>query len=120
MKLPGYWSPAPGECWDPNCSANCSEVDGLDVVGVTSRGRPDHGVAAWRMGTEPPPGELRGHWDVVVHCAASTRWSMTPQEAIEANIAPALALGSGRRLRHPPDPRLHRLCGRAHRIDRVR
>ncbi len=68
------------------------QVDGLDVVGVTSRGRPDLGVAAWRMGTEPRPENLAGHWDVVVHCAASTRWSMTPQEAIEANIAPTLAL----------------------------
>ena len=72
--------------------AQLQDVDGLDVVGVTSRGRPEYGVAAWRMGAEPKPAALAGHWDVVVHCAASTRWSMTPAEAIEANIGPMLAL----------------------------
>ena len=65
---------------------------GVHVVGATSRGRPEHGVHAWRMGERPRPPELTGRWDVVVHCAASTRWSMTPAEAHVANIAPMLAL----------------------------
>lgn len=65
---------------------------GVHVVGATSRGRPEHGVHAWRMGAGPRPPELAGRWDVVVHCAASTRWSMTPEEAAAANIAPMLAL----------------------------
>jgi len=72
--------------------AQLQNVAGLDVVGVTSRGRPEQGVAAWRMGMQPRPAGLAGHWDVVMHCAASTRWSMTPQEAIDANIKPTLAL----------------------------
>lgn len=64
----------------------------LDVVGVTSRGRPEHGVLAWRMGAQPRPAELGGHWDVVVHSAASTKWNMTAAEADGSNVRPTLAL----------------------------
>ena len=67
-------------------------VPGIDVVGATSRGRPEHGVVAWRMGEQQRPAELMGRWDVVVHCAASTRWSMTPAEAAQANLRPMDAL----------------------------
>jgi nucleoside-diphosphate-sugar epimerase len=38
------------------------------------------------MGAEPAPAELRRHWDVVVHSAASTRWTMTRDEALRANV----------------------------------
>jgi len=65
---------------------------GLDVVGVTSRGRPEHGVLAWRMGAQPRPSELAGHWDVVVHSAASTKWNMTASVAEESNLRPTRAL----------------------------
>ncbi len=67
-------------------------VPGVDVVGVTSQGLPGAGVAAWRMGHEQRPAALAGPWDVVAHCAASTRWSMSPEEAVEANLRPTQAL----------------------------
>src|SRR6478609_5283499 len=64
----------------------------LDLVPVARRG--DTAVH-WRMGAEPPPPELGGHWDVIVHAAASTRWTLGRDEATAANLEPlraALAL----------------------------
>ncbi|GAA2112006.1 hypothetical protein GCM10009759_54410 [Kitasatospora saccharophila] len=64
----------------------------LDLVPVARRG-PD--TVHWRMGAEPPPPELGGHWDVIVHAAASTRWTLGRAEATAANLDPlraALAL----------------------------
>lgn len=43
------------------------------------------------MGEELPPAELRGPWDAVIHSAASTRWTMTREEATAANLAPLRA-----------------------------
>ncbi len=63
------------------------------VVGV-SRGRSAQaglGVT-WNMGSEDPPQELRGHWDVIVHAAADTRWTMSPKEAARANVDSVAAL----------------------------
>lgn len=48
------------------------------------------GQVRWSMGAEPPPPELAGPWDVIVHTAASTRWTMTREEAVAANVAPVL------------------------------
>ncbi|NYJ35786.1 SDR family oxidoreductase [Nocardiopsis aegyptia] len=63
----------------------------IDLVRATRRpARPDE--VAWAMGQQPPPERLRGHWDAVVHTAASTRWTMTREEALAANIAPAEAV----------------------------
>jgi hypothetical protein len=50
------------------------------------------------MGAQEPPAALRGRWDVIVHTAASTRWTMTRAEATRANIdtlGAALALADG-------------------------
>jgi nucleoside-diphosphate-sugar epimerase len=41
---------------------------------------------AWRIGQEPLPLPLKGPWDVIVHTAASTRWTMTRGEALDANV----------------------------------
>ncbi|WP_030387861.1 SDR family oxidoreductase [Streptomyces sp. NRRL S-241] len=41
----------------------------------------------WNIGAEPAPDPLTGRpWDVIVHTAASTRWTMSRQEATDANI----------------------------------
>ncbi|WP_030458689.1 SDR family oxidoreductase [Kitasatospora sp. NRRL B-11411] len=61
----------------------------LDLVPVSRRG--EHTVR-WRMGTEPPPAELTGHWDVVVHAAASTRWTLGRDQAAAANLDPLRAV----------------------------
>ncbi|MEV7013784.1 SDR family oxidoreductase [Streptosporangium sp. NPDC051022] len=63
----------------------------VELVRVARRPQYE-GDVRWEIGREPPPGELRGHWDVVVHAAASTRWTMTRQEAVESNIGPAEAV----------------------------
>ncbi|MFC4467423.1 SDR family oxidoreductase [Streptomyces xiangluensis] len=56
-----------------------------EVTAVTRRpSRPEE--TGWVLGTEPAPDELRQHWDVVIHSAASTRWTMTKDEAIAANV----------------------------------
>jgi nucleoside-diphosphate-sugar epimerase len=44
------------------------------------------------MGSEPPPPELSGHWDVIVHTAASTRWTMSRAEALAADVDPLRAV----------------------------
>ncbi|AUG82134.1 hypothetical protein CFP65_7563 [Kitasatospora sp. MMS16-BH015] len=62
---------------------------GQSVVPVARRGE---GVVRWRMGEEPPPAELGGHWDVIVHAAASTRWTLGRAEAVAANVDPLRAV----------------------------
>ncbi|MFJ8439898.1 SDR family oxidoreductase [Kitasatospora griseola] len=61
----------------------------LDLVPVARR---DEAVVRWRMGDEPPPAELAGHWDVIVHAAASTRWTLGRDEAVTANLEPLRAV----------------------------
>ncbi|MER5867110.1 SDR family oxidoreductase [Kitasatospora sp. NPDC002040] len=46
----------------------------------------------WNIGTEPPPPALAGHWDVIVHAAATTRWTLTREEAATANLDPLRAV----------------------------
>ncbi|MEV6976591.1 SDR family oxidoreductase [Kitasatospora sp. NPDC093806] len=62
---------------------------GHTLVPVARRG---DAVVRWRMGAEPPPAELAGHWDVIVHAAASTRWTLRREEAVAANIDPLRAV----------------------------
>lgn len=65
-------------------SEQLSKTSGIDLVRCSSRG--GEGVVAWRMGAEPPPPALQRDWDCVVHAAASTRWTMTAEEAVAANL----------------------------------
>lgn len=70
-----------------------TEIDGLDVQGCSARGRSETSVVAWKMGAEDAPPELReAPFDVVVHAAATTRWTQTVEEAAAGNLAPACAL----------------------------
>jgi nucleoside-diphosphate-sugar epimerase len=66
-------------------------ADGLTAVARRDRGT-DAKVTCWTIGAQPPPDALAGHWDVIVHCAASTRWTLSRQEAEEANVAPLRAV----------------------------
>lgn len=52
----------------------------------------DQALVRWRIGDEPPPAELAGHWDVIVHAAASTRWTLGRDEAAAANVEPLRAV----------------------------
>ncbi|ONK11685.1 SDR family oxidoreductase [Streptomyces sp. MP131-18] len=52
----------------------------------------DTSVTRWDMGAEPPPAVLSRHWDVIVHAAADTRWTLTRDEAVAANIGPLRAV----------------------------
>ncbi|MEV4625696.1 SDR family oxidoreductase [Micromonospora sp. NPDC049523] len=64
---------------------------GVQVVPVTRNpARP--GEIAWNLGVGPAPESVRGPWDVVVHTAASTRWSMDRDEAVAANVRPMEAI----------------------------
>ncbi|MCQ4042591.1 SDR family oxidoreductase [Streptantibioticus rubrisoli] len=54
----------------------------------TARRAGEPGVVPWTIGREPVPASLTGHWDVIVHTAAATRWTLTRAEATEANIVP--------------------------------
>jgi nucleoside-diphosphate-sugar epimerase len=69
-----------------------STTDG-SVVGTSRRGR-DPGVLRWDMRIEQPPAALWRHWDVVVHAAADTRWTLSPQDAFAANVNTVAALAS--------------------------
>ncbi|MFI1650342.1 SDR family oxidoreductase [Streptomyces avidinii] len=54
------------------------------TTGTTALGS---GPVPWNIGAEPAPDPLTGRpWDVIVHTAASTRWTMSRQEATDANI----------------------------------
>ncbi|MER8184400.1 SDR family oxidoreductase [Kitasatospora sp. NPDC094015] len=52
----------------------------------------DDTVVRWPIGAEPPPPQLAGHWDVIVHSAASTRWTLSREEAAAANVEPLRAV----------------------------
>ncbi|WP_345648051.1 SDR family oxidoreductase [Streptomyces tremellae] len=62
------------------------------VTAVARRAAGTAPVTRWAIGGEPPPGALAGPWDVIVHCAASTRWTLGRAEAEEANVAPLRAV----------------------------
>jgi nucleoside-diphosphate-sugar epimerase len=62
-----------------------------DIV-RTARRIGDPTVVPWNIGRQPVPTQLTGHWDVIVHTAASTRWTLTRDEATEANIVPLRAV----------------------------
>jgi nucleoside-diphosphate-sugar epimerase len=65
------------------------------VVGVSrQRSARGPGIVAWDMSRDDPPQELRGKWDVIIHTAANTRWTMSPDEALAANVVPVAALRS--------------------------
>lgn len=58
----------------------------IEVIGCSSRGD-GAGVVAWRLGGgEPCPATLRGPWDAIVHCAASTRWNGIAADSWRANV----------------------------------
>jgi nucleoside-diphosphate-sugar epimerase len=46
----------------------------------------------WDMGRGDPPPRLRREWDVIVNAAADTRWTMSVEEAHDANVATVDAL----------------------------
>lgn len=68
----------------------CAQLEqaGIAPVKVTSRPDSRPGWVSWRIGAEPAPEAVRQQWDVVVHAAASTRWTMTRDEASAANVEP--------------------------------
>ncbi len=68
--------------------AGASEVVGVSRPLSAAAGR----TVAWDMAAEEPPSELRRNWDVIVHSAADTRWTMTPAEAKRANVDTVRAL----------------------------
>ncbi|MEV0848203.1 SDR family oxidoreductase [Streptomyces sp. NPDC049954] len=72
------------------------------VTGVARRAAPD--VVSWDMGAAPAPAGLAGPWDVIVHTAASTRWTLTRPQARQANLLPLRAVlalaGRGTHLVH--------------------
>ncbi|AZS89415.1 NAD-dependent epimerase/dehydratase family protein [Streptomyces griseoviridis] len=65
-------------------------VDQLHTAGhpVTrvARRPADASLVGWRIGAGPAPAALHGHWDVIVHAAASTRWTLSRAEATAANV----------------------------------
>ncbi|MEU8175736.1 SDR family oxidoreductase [Microbispora hainanensis] len=65
--------------------------DGIELTLAVRMPR-EPGQVGWSMGAQPPPAELAGPWDVIVHTAASTRWTMTREEAVTANVGPTLAV----------------------------
>ncbi|MGY5128291.1 SDR family oxidoreductase [Streptomyces nigrescens] len=59
---------------------------GLQIV-HTARRATGRSPVHWNIGAESAPDTLTGRpWDVIVHTAASTRWTMTRDEATDANI----------------------------------
>jgi nucleoside-diphosphate-sugar epimerase len=59
---------------------------GHDPIRVSTREMGESGWVRWRIGDERAPASLRRGWDAVVHAAASTRWTMSREEATSANI----------------------------------
>lgn len=75
--------------------------DGVEAVGTSRSGRRTlaeratgeaHPIVAWDLLDGPPPAPLRGPWDVIVHTAADTRWTLKPDEALRANVDTVRAL----------------------------
>jgi len=58
----------------------------------TARRPADSTLVPWDLGRGPVPRALAGPWDVIVHTAASTRWTMSREEALQANIRPLRAV----------------------------
>jgi nucleoside-diphosphate-sugar epimerase len=77
-------------------TAQLLAAEGLEVVGVSRGGARGADVpwptVTWDMALADPPPELRGRWDVVVHCAADTRWTQPPDDAWRANVDTVVAL----------------------------
>jgi nucleoside-diphosphate-sugar epimerase len=73
-------------------------------VTATARRAPAGDTVAWHIGQEPPLPPLEGPWDVIVHTAASTRWTMSRDEALDANVGVLRAIlglaGPGTHLVH--------------------
>ncbi len=65
--------------------------DGHRVTAVSAHGSEDGSVIKWRMGTEPRPVALPTP-DVVVHAAADTRWNLSEENALLANVKSLKAL----------------------------
>jgi nucleoside-diphosphate-sugar epimerase len=65
---------------------------GAEVVGIGRRAAHAPDVVVWDMSVESPPAPLRRHWDTIVNTAASTRWTMSEEEATAANVASVRAL----------------------------
>ena len=65
----------------------------VHVVG-TSRPRSAAGtdLIAWDMTQEPAPPALRSQWDVIIHTAADTRWTLRPDAATKGNVSTLEAL----------------------------
>jgi nucleoside-diphosphate-sugar epimerase len=59
---------------------------GQEVVYVSRRAMDEPGSVVWNIGREPAPAPLHQNWDVIVHAAASTRWTMSREEATAENI----------------------------------
>ncbi|MBC3841173.1 NAD-dependent epimerase/dehydratase family protein [Streptacidiphilus sp. 4-A2] len=70
------------------------------VVRAARRAADDE-LVCWRIGEQPAPRALAGHWDVIVHAAASTRWTLSRTEAARAQRR-AAARGD-----RPGGPRTH-------------
>jgi nucleoside-diphosphate-sugar epimerase len=62
------------------------------ITGVSRQGMRGPAHVLWDIGRQPAPAALRRHWDVIIHTAASTRWTMTAPEATAANIEPTRAI----------------------------
>ncbi|MEU8778395.1 SDR family oxidoreductase [Streptomyces sp. NPDC048606] len=67
------------------------EAAGHRPHGVSRRGPVGPRQHTWRAGRQEPPPALRRAWDVVVHCAADTRWNLPEEQAEQANVAPLRA-----------------------------
>ena len=64
-----------------------------EVVGASrARSAASGEAVAWDMASEPPPSALQREWDVIVHAAADTRWTMPAAEAERANVETLRAL----------------------------
>ena len=62
------------------------------VVGVGRRRVRGGETVPWDIGREEPPAQLRREWDVIVNAAADTRWTLSPEDAFQANVASVDAL----------------------------
>jgi nucleoside-diphosphate-sugar epimerase len=71
-----------------------TQAGGVELTCVARRPGPLAQAVVWNMGREVPPRALGGSWDVIIHCAADTRWSQTQAQALEANVQSVRALAS--------------------------
>jgi nucleoside-diphosphate-sugar epimerase len=65
-----------------------------NVVSTSRRGHSasDPAIIRWDIAAEEAPVKLRRSWDVIVHTAADTRWTMTTAQATAANVDTVAAL----------------------------